>query len=116
MHDDSPENPAETRRPLLRSAVVAILVLLAVAAVKSYSDLAEARAHETELEEEIRAVEQRIEILREHVDRIENDPTTLEQLAREELGWVREGDVVIVLPEEDPTGEDEAPRPAGREP
>ena len=52
------------------------------------------------------------------VARIERDPTTLEQLAREELGWVRDGDLVIVLPDEHGSSDsaDPAKMAAGRVP
>ena len=32
------------------------------------------------------------------VERLRNDPAYTEQLAREELGWVREGDTVLKFP------------------
>ncbi|MCP3957083.1 MAG: hypothetical protein GY719_04460 [bacterium] len=87
-------------RPFLGAAVLAILALLATAGVKSYRDLGVARDQERELLEEIAEAEERIRVLGARIERIENDPAMLEQLAREELGMVREGDVVIVLPEE----------------
>ena len=92
-----------TYRPLWKAAVVSLMLLLMTAGLKSYRDLSMARAHETELTQEIEETRRRIEILGDHIERIENDEATLEQLAREELGWVRERDVVIVLPSEDPT-------------
>ena len=55
-------------------------------------------------------------MLRERIDRIENDPAMLERLAREDLGLVREGDVVIVLPEEDEQPQDAASSSASRSP
>ncbi len=77
-----------------------LLALLATAGFKSYRDLAATRAHEAELAEQIEASEARIRVLREYVRTIEDDPLTLERLAREQLGMVRPGDVVIVLPED----------------
>jgi cell division protein FtsB len=81
-------------------AVFSLLALLATAGVKSYSDLARARAHEADLTGRIAAAEARIRVLREDVRRMGEDPLTLERLARENLGMVMPGDVVIVLPEE----------------
>jgi len=80
--------------------VFSLLALLATAGVKSYRDLAQARAHEADLAERIAAAEARIRILRGDVRRMAQDPLTLERLARENLGMVKPGDVVIVLPEE----------------
>ncbi len=92
--------PGRTYRSFLAVAVLLILGLLGTAGVKSYSDLSVARAEEQRLLGEIAAAKDRIRVLTERIDRIENDPAMLERLAREELGMVREGDVVIVLPEE----------------
>jgi cell division protein FtsB len=86
-------------------AVVALLGLLAVAGVKSYHDLAMVRQHEAQLAVEIGAAEGRIDTLQQRVERLDLDPLTLERLAREDLGMVLPGDVVIVLPQEDPTSD-----------
>lgn len=102
-HDEG--SATGTHRPLLRAAFFALLLLLLVAGVESYRDLSVARSEEAALHREIEATRQRVRSLVESVERIENDPATLEQLAREELGFVREGDVVIVLPEEEPPAE-----------
>ncbi|MEO1365539.1 MAG: septum formation initiator family protein [Acidobacteriota bacterium] len=92
---------SDTFRSVLRVAVLTLLMLLAVAGIKSYRDLNVARAHEAELESRIERTEESIEILEKRIERMRDDPTMLEQLAREELGWVRDGDLVVVLPEED---------------
>ena len=84
----------------LAAAVLAMLALLATAGVKSYRDLGVARDHERELLKNIAEAKERIRVLDDRIERIENDPAMLERLAREQLGMVREGDVVIVLPEE----------------
>lgn len=91
--------PEVTYRPLWKAAVVTLMLLLMTAGLKSYRDLSVARSHETRLQQEIEDTRRRIEILADRVDRIENDDAMLEQLAREELGWVRDGDVVVVLPD-----------------
>ncbi len=93
---------SERARPyrVLSVTVFALLGLLAMAGVKSYRDLAAAQDIEGNLLREISETKLRIRALSEYIDRIENDPATLERLAREELGMVREGDLVIVLPED----------------
>lgn len=88
-------------RSLLGAAVFLLLALLLTAGLKSYSDLAAARAHESSLERQISETRHSIDVLQDRIERIKNDPVTLERLAREDLGLVKPGDVVIVLPEDD---------------
>lgn len=98
-------------RSLVGVAAITLLGLLVTAGVKSYRDLAAARGLEADLEERIRQSEARIRMLSDYVRMIEEDPLTLERLAREDLGMVRPGDVVVVLPEEpaEPPGERSPP-------
>ena len=93
--------PARTDsfRPVLGAAVVLFLALLAIAALKSYRDLASARAHQHLLERQIHETAARSEWLRLRIDRLHHDPGMLERLAREDLGMVRPGDVIIELPD-----------------
>jgi cell division protein FtsB len=86
-------------RPVLGAAVVLFLALLAVAALKSYRDLASERAHQHLLERQIHETVARSEWLRQRIDRLHHDPGMLERLAREDLGMARPGDVIIELPE-----------------
>ena len=86
-------------RPVLGAAVALFLALLAIAALKSYRDLASARAHQHMLERQIHETVARSEWLRSRIDRLHHDPGMLERLAREDLGMVRPGDVIIELPE-----------------
>ncbi|HVR99290.1 MAG TPA: septum formation initiator family protein [Thermoanaerobaculia bacterium] len=86
-------------RPVLGAAVVLFLVLLGLASLKSWRDLEAARGRERRLETEIHETEVRIEQLQGRIARLRSDPGSLERLAREDLGMVRPGDVVIVLPD-----------------
>lgn len=99
----TPRQEPRRHRPLrpylaAAAAVALALGLLATAGVKSYRDLEGALEHERSLERQIAAAEQRIRVLDRRAELIARDPATLERLAREELGMVRPGDVVIVLP------------------
>ena len=105
MNQRREANTSDTYRPLWKAAVVTLMLLLITAGAKSYRDLSVARAHEQNLLQDIEETSRRIRILSDRIERIENDDTTLEQLAREELGWVRENDVVIVLPPDVPEEE-----------
>jgi cell division protein FtsB len=84
---------------VLGAAVALFLLLLAVASLKSYRDLETARGRERLLEGRIQQTETRIEQLHGRIDRLRQDPGALERLAREDLGMVRPGDLVLILPE-----------------
>lgn len=105
MNQSREAESSTSYRPLWKAAVGALVLLLVVAGVKSYRDLSIARTHEHKLRQDIESTHQRIRILSDRIERIENDDATLEQLAREELGWVKANDVVIVLPDEDSGGD-----------
>lgn len=94
----SQEDQGSHLRPLVRAAVFLLLLLLVTAGVQSWRDLTEARELKSSLEAEIADTEESILLLEDRLQRIEKDPATLEQLAREELGWVSEDDIVVVLP------------------
>lgn len=97
------------RRPSRWAAgfvVIVIAALVMTAGLRSARNLESARRQATSLESRIDQTRLRIEALEARLARLDDDPATLERLAREELGMVRPGDVVIVLPAE----EDEADR------
>jgi cell division protein FtsB len=97
-------SPAETParsdsfRPVLGAILLLVLALLAIAALKSSRDLESARARERLLQARIAETRARSERLRVRIDRLRHDPGMLERLAREDLGMVRPGDVIIELP------------------
>jgi len=74
------------------------LTVLGIASIKSSHDLAAARQRKLTLETRIQATEGEIDHLRNRIERLKSDPGLLERLAREDLGMVRPGDVVIELP------------------
>jgi cell division protein FtsB len=86
-------------RPVLGATVLLVLALLAIAGLKSSRDLESARARERLLEKRIAATRAESERLRVRIDRLRHDPGMLERLAREDLGMVRPGDVIVELPE-----------------
>jgi cell division protein FtsB len=96
-------------RPVLGASVLLFLTVLGIAGVKSSHDLAAARQRKLMLETRIQSTETEIERLRNRIERLRSDPGLLERLAREDLGMVRPGDVVIELPRE---GAEPAPSPA----
>ncbi len=91
-----------TARTFRRFAYAAVLAVLLIAATQAYQDLNVARARSRELTSRTQAVEAEIERLQRATDAIRNDAETMERVARRELGMVREGEVVLVLPPSQP--------------
>jgi cell division protein FtsB len=85
---------------LLALGVVAALAILSVAGLRSYRHLAAQHAEERRLEQSIADTEERLEALRRRIRRLRDDPVTWERLAREELGLVRPGELVVVFPDD----------------
>jgi cell division protein FtsB len=89
---------SDSFRPVLGATVLLVLALLAIASLKSSRDLEAARDRERLLQGRIAETRARSERLRVRIDRLRHDPGMLERLAREDLGMVRAGDVIIELP------------------
>lgn len=96
---EAPAGRTSSFRPVLGASVLLFLAVLAIAGLKSYRDLESARQREHLLETRIEATQQEIARLRNRIDRLRTDPGTLERHAREDLGMVRPGDVIIELPQ-----------------
>ena len=96
----APRSVARSFRFLIGTAVVFFVVLLATSWLASFRDLRSAHAREALLLKRIERTEIRNLALEQRIDRLRDDPLMLERLAREQLGLVREGEVVVVFPEE----------------
>lgn len=105
--------PPSFARPMIGMAVAFTLLLLAAAGLKSWRDLQATRQREAVLMERIRTTEASVDNLKHKIDRLGRDPVTLERAAREELGMVKPGDVVMVLPPPPPSPPAAAAAPAG---
>jgi len=92
------EAPPRPFRSLLTAVFVFLILLLATFALRGWQDVSRARARERALAADVAATEARIAELRRRIERLKGDPVTLDRMAREELGLVSPGDVVIVLP------------------
>jgi cell division protein FtsB len=73
-------------RALTLAAVAVLLALLGVASYASWRELAVVRAEEAAVGRQVEDTRQRITVLERRIERLRNDPSTLERLAREELG------------------------------
>ena len=100
----APPRP-DSFRPVVGAAVLLFVALLGIAAWKSSRDLSAARERERLLETRIQETRDEIDELRGRIDRLRTDPGTLERRAREDLGMVRPGDVIIELPPDLPGGQ-----------
>ncbi|HEX9291434.1 MAG TPA: septum formation initiator family protein [Anaeromyxobacteraceae bacterium] len=93
--------PLLARRRFLLGYLAAVLALLGLSAADR-DGLRKARRNESEaerLERENAALEQRVARLRREVKALQGDPAALERAAREELGYVRPGELVYKLDE-----------------
>lgn len=93
-------------RSVLGVTVAFLCVLLLIAALASYREWNTMRQQERQLRQQIEQTRARVEVLQSTVDRLEHldsprEHITLERLARQELGLVRPGDVVVLLPPEE---------------
>lgn len=110
VHGTGGDGVRPTRRVLV-GGLIFLLGLIGLAGYKSYRDLDAVRARHAELEHELERTDEEITTLETRIERLKNDPLTLERLAREQLQMVHPGDVVIVLPEESPSAGPEPPIP-----
>jgi cell division protein FtsB len=97
----------EILRPALRPALLAFAL---IAAAISYAWLLPESGFPTwlRLREEVADAEQRIhalrrqnEVLREEVAALQRDPFAQERAVREDLGWVRPGEILVRVPDEE---------------
>ena len=56
------------------------------------------RRNTVALDKDLNALQRENDLLREHVQRLQNDPSAIEHQAREELHYTRPGEVIYTLP------------------
>ncbi len=86
-------------RFLIATGLFAILLLLVISGIQSYQDLAAAEHRWAELQGRIERVQTTIHHLERDVSSLQNNQQTVERVARQELGLVREGEIVLMVPE-----------------
>ena len=60
----------------------------------------EQKRQETQsLNHQLQSLQRENDLLKEHVDRLQNDPNAIEHQAREELHYTRPGEVIYTLPQ-----------------
>jgi cell division protein FtsB len=102
-HGGAPPGRREGARPARRTVVVTAAVVLLAGGLAVYggNGVIRVRAMQAEiqaLEREVTTLRARTEKLTATVDKLRNDPAYIEKLAREDLGYVREGETVLKFP------------------
>jgi cell division protein FtsB len=94
--------PLQPRRPLNRSLIAAgVMLVVASLAVYGGSGVLRVRALQQEIqqqERELATLRAQTEKLTATIDKLRHDPAYIEKLAREDLGYVREGETVLKFP------------------
>ncbi len=98
---------------LSRLALAAVVLLAAYFALYggeySYAELRAARAAEDRERQELAERERQIDSLRAWADSMQVDSATLERIARERFGMIREGEVLYRIIERDTASVDSVP-------
>jgi cell division protein FtsB len=87
-------------RPRTLGVAGALLVSVGLGAygVRAVLRVVEMRSQMDTMEKDLVALRARADELTKTVDRLRSDPAYIEKLAREDLGYVREGETVLKFP------------------
>ncbi|PLX88090.1 MAG: septum formation initiator [Desulfuromonas sp.] len=86
--------------------VVAVILVMALLGDRGVLSTLKANRHRAELQQELHALEEERQALREEIGRLRGDREYLEQLARKRLGLVREGELVYQFDDRPPAAQD----------
>jgi cell division protein FtsB len=86
------------RRLLGGAALLVIVGALAVYGVTALVRVSHLRREMETMERDLGTLRARTDELTRTVDRLRSDPAYIEKLAREELGYVRDGEIVLKFP------------------
>lgn len=89
------------RRRAATLGIGALALVMAYGVVFGHNGLfvyAQKRAEAKQLEVQQVELKRENERLKEHADRLQNDPSAIEHEAREELHYTRAGEVIVTLP------------------
>ena len=75
--------------------VVAVLLLIGTCYLPVIQENARMEAQIVKLQAQVAAEDQKSKILQSQIDALQNDPKTVERLAREKLGYARPDETVI---------------------
>ena len=97
--------PSTLQRRMINLVLVFVAVVLVVDALVGEKGLMEsmrARREYRQLELSLESLRRENARMREEVRRLEDDPSTIEAVAREELGLIRDGEVLVIVKDEKP--------------
>jgi cell division protein FtsB len=80
------------------AAVVIVVLALSAYGTRAILRVSEMRREMDAMERDLVTLRARTEELTQTVDRLRHDPAYIEKLAREDLGYVREGETVLKFP------------------
>ncbi len=83
------------------AAIVIVVLALSAYGTRAVLRVSELRREMDAMERDLVTLRARTEELTRTVDRLRNDPAYIEKLAREDLGYVREGETVLKFPKSD---------------
>jgi cell division protein FtsB len=97
------------RRLLGGAALVVVVGALSIYGVSAVIRVSQLQRDMETLERDLVTLRSRAEALTKTVDRLRSDPAYIEKLAREDLGYVREGETVLKFPKAAPAAPTAAP-------
>jgi cell division protein FtsB len=98
-----------TGRVLGGAAVLAVAGALTLYGVGALARVSEMKREMAVMERDLVILRARTEELTKTVDRLRSDPAYIEKLAREDLGYVRDGETVLKFPKGGTTAPAAAP-------
>ena len=105
----TPDPAIERKKVRKQRGLIVALVIVFVGGTAAalfgdhgYLDVTRQRLHFRELRDAHAAHLQRVVALWHEVDRLKTDPSAVERIAREDLGYVARGELTLLLPGDDP--------------
>ena len=83
------------------AAIVIVVLALSAYGTRAVLRVSEMRREVDAMERDLVTLRARTEELTKTVERLRHDPAYIEKLAREDLGYVREGETVLKFPKSD---------------
>ena len=83
--------------------IIVVMLGYAVFGSRGVLRILQAERQQQQLEAELLGLQQEKQLLREEIERLNNDKEYWEQLARKKLGMVREGELIYHLPSKEQT-------------
>ena len=105
----SPDPELQRKKLRKQRGVVAAFVIVFLGGTAAaffgdhgYLDVRRQRQRYNELNAIHAARRERVDALRHEIDRLKDDPSAIERIAREDLGYVAKGELTLLLPGDDP--------------